>query len=427
VFAVHGYAATNAYLQKTVADALTNLAPDLVLVLIGANDIGQGRNPWLTATNDMPNLLDLIFSNAPNANVLLAKITTLQNATANYGSYAVNVPIYNAALQGVVNQRRAAGQNVFLADMFSVVDYFTMFNSDHLHPNQAGLQTIAGEWLTRIQSITVRSNPVVSVLIKGGEVWNYSDIGVDMGTNWVRADFDDSGWSSGPARLGYGDKEALTTVSYGPVSTNKYLTAYFRRGFVVPANLTITNLVLRLSQEHGSVVWLNGHEIWRTNLPAGPIVYTNLALVKYPGTDAPYIFTPVSVDASQLAPGTNIIAVELHQLTASYPVIGFDMELIGTGNQTALPAPSLTITPLQYVFAGYVTNKHGMVVAVSNLVSTQLSWPADSGGGFGLFSSTNLGATNWLPNNAPLQTNAGQLVVTQAVDVSTKFFRLQKN
>ncbi len=151
VFAVHGYAATNAYLQKTVADALTNATPDLVLILIGANDIGHGRNPWLTATNDMPNLLDLIFSNAPNANVLLAKITTLQNATANYGNYAVNVPIYNAALQGVVNQRRAAGQNVFLADMFSVVDYATMFNGDHLHPNQLGLQAIAREWLTRIR------------------------------------------------------------------------------------------------------------------------------------------------------------------------------------------------------------------------------------------------------------------------------------
>ena len=429
VFAAHGYATTNTYLQRTVADALTNATPDLVLILIGANDIGRGRDPWLTATNDMPHLLDLIFSNAPNANILLAKITTLQNAIINglnYGAYALNVPIYNAALQGVVNQRRAAGQNVFLADMFSVVNYSTMFNGDHLHPNAAGLQVVASEWLTRIKSLTIRSNPVVSVLIKGGDTWNYSDTGVDMGTNWMRADFDDSSWSSGPARLGYGDKESLTTVSYGLVSTNKYPTTYFRHRFVVPPNLTITNLVLRLSQEHGSVVWLNGHEIWRTNLPAGPIVYTNLALVKYPGTDAPYIFTPVSVDASQLAPGTNIIAVELHQLTASYPVIGFDLEVIGTGNQTALPVPSLTIAPLEYVFAGYITNKHGKVVAVSNLVSAQLSWPAVSGGGFGLFSCTNLATAAWTISSATAQTNGAQLIVTQALDAGTKFFRLQK-
>src|SRR6266568_9083264 len=55
VFAVHGYSTTNAYLLKIVADALaiTNNKPDLVLLLIGANDIGRGRNPYMVATNDM--------------------------------------------------------------------------------------------------------------------------------------------------------------------------------------------------------------------------------------------------------------------------------------------------------------------------------------------------------------------------------------
>lgn len=110
-YAVHGYAGTDVYLQKIVADALTNVTPDLVLVLVGANDIGRGRNPYQVATNDMPNLLDIIFSNAPNANVILAKITSLQSANVgspNYGVYYTNVSIYNAALQAMVNQRRGA-------------------------------------------------------------------------------------------------------------------------------------------------------------------------------------------------------------------------------------------------------------------------------------------------------------------------------
>ena len=158
VFGAHQYSLTDNYLQKIVPDALTNITPDLVLVLIGANDIGRGRDPWLTATNDIPNLLDRIFSNAPNAHVILAKISTMRGASniggLNYGAYANNVPVYNAALQRVVNQRRSAGQKVFLADMFSVVDSATMINADHLHPNAAGLQAIAREWLTRIQSIT---------------------------------------------------------------------------------------------------------------------------------------------------------------------------------------------------------------------------------------------------------------------------------
>ena len=132
-YAVHGYAGTNVYLQKIVADALTNATPDLVLVMIGVNDIGRGRDPYQVATNDMPNLLDLVFSNAPNANVILAKVTSLYGASLpalTTPPTATNISTYNAALQAMVNQRRALGQKVSLADMFSVVDIDTMFTSD---------------------------------------------------------------------------------------------------------------------------------------------------------------------------------------------------------------------------------------------------------------------------------------------------------
>ena len=88
-YSVYGYAGPNVYLQKIVADAFTNgTIPDLVLVFIGVNDIGRGRNPYQVATNDMPKLLDLIFSNAPNSSVILAKNTTLSLNTPglNYAS-----------------------------------------------------------------------------------------------------------------------------------------------------------------------------------------------------------------------------------------------------------------------------------------------------------------------------------------------------
>lgn len=405
--AVHGYVGNEVYLQKILADALTNLTPDLVLVLMGANDIGRGRNPWLVATNDLPALLDLIFSNAPNAHVLLDKTMTLQNAitgSLNYGAFATNVPIYNAVLQTIVNQRRALGQNVFLADMFSAVDYATMFNSDHLHPNAAGLQAIAKEWLTRIQSITVRPDMTTAVLVKGGSTWKYSDAGVDLGTNWISASYDDSGWSSGPAKLGYGDLSVATPVSYGAVSTNKQPTTYFRHKFIAPNNVAFTNLVLRFAQAHGSVVWLNGQELWRTNLPAGPIAYTNFA-TKVVGLYAPYSFNPVTVDAAKLLPGTNTLAIEVHQFSPFTAAMGFDLELIGTGQNT-LPRPTLTIA-----------------LSGTNLL---LSWPADVGNGFQLFQTTYLSAATWISNTISAQNSGGQMVVTQALDSSSRFFRLQK-
>ena len=406
-YSVHGYVGTDVYVQLTTSDAFTNATPDLVLVLMGANDIGRARDPWPTATNDMSKLLDIIFSNAPNAHVMLAKMTSLQNATVgslNYGAYASKVSIYNAALQRIVNQRHAAGQQVYLADMFSIVDYYTMFNSDHLHPNPLGLQTIAGEWLTRIQSITRQSNLVVSVLVRGGADWKYFDQGQDLGTNWMQPDYDDSGWSNGPARFGFGDLAAATVVSYGTVSTNKNPTIYFRHTFVASPDIAFTNLVLRLAQRGGTLVWLNGQELWRTNLPAGPIVYTNFATPYSANIDSAYQFNPVNVDAAQLLPGTNVLAAELHLLSRSIGSAGIDLELLGTGYPETLPALSCQLNGTNLIF----------------------TWPAASGSGFALYSSTNIPSTSWAAVNPPAQTNDGLLVVTQALDPGNRFFRLQK-
>jgi lysophospholipase L1-like esterase len=401
---VHGYPGNEVYLQKIAVDALTNVTPDLILLLIGVNDIGCGRPPLRVATNDMPILLNHIFSNAPNVNVIVAKVTSLQNsyiAGRNYATNATNIYTYNDALQLTVNQRRAQGQNVFIADMFSVVDYNTMYDSDHVHPNAAGLQAVAQEWLARIQSITVTTNLYTRSLITGGEVWNYSDTGQDLGTAWTQPGYDDSAWSSGTARLGYGTPAVETTVSYGASSNDCNPTTYFRLWFPAPQGVQLTNLNLRVSQADGAVVWLNGSEIYRTNMPAGPIAFTNLALGLLTN-DEPYIFEPTNITGRGLSPGSNLIAAEVHISQPACPLSGFDMELIGAGYY--LP-PALSIA------------QSGGALSVS--------WPASNSAGYNLYWTTNLAATAWTPST-PSFTNAGQIVVTQSVNSTVKFFRLRQ-
>ena len=405
-FAAHSYADTDNYLQRIVPDALsiTNNRPDLMLILIGANDIGHGRNPRVVATNDMPALLNMIFSNTPNANIILTKATTLQNAGLGYNLYATNVPIYNAALQKMVNQRRALGQNVFLADMFSVVDYDTMFLNDHLHPNPVGLKAIANEWATRIETISIRTNHFTSLLINGGANWKYFDGGQSPGANWMQPDFDDSGWSIGIARLGYGDPTTATTVNFGTDSNNKYVTTYFRRSFVLPWNAVLTNLNFRLARADGAVVWLNGQEVFRTNMPDGPIDYTNQALTTMPAYKT-QIFYPKDLAVTGWSPETNLVAVEVHLSAVTNATLGFDLELIGSGN--LLPMPSLSITQ-----------------SADNI---QLSWPVTNGGSFTLYESTNLAAEgSWSKTTAVAQTNGDQIVITQPPGTNATFFRLQR-
>ena len=133
--------------------------------------------------------------------------------------------------------------------------------------------------------------------------WKYSDTGQDLGTNWSQPNYDDSGWASGPARLGYGDPAVVTTVSYGPDPTNRYITTYYRHSFVAPGNVVFTNLNFRLSRVDGAVVWLNGQEAFRTNMPAGPITYTNLASQPTVVLGAAYTFYPTNIAVSNLPAG----------------------------------------------------------------------------------------------------------------------------
>jgi len=403
-YPVHGYDGTNVYLQKIVADALNANTPDLILILIGANDMGRGRDPYRVATNDMPNLLALIFSKVPAAVVILAKATTLQDGSIlGYGAYSTNVPIYNAALQKMVNQRQAAGQNVFLADMFSAVDYSTMFNGDHVHPNTSGLIAIAREWFARIQSITQRTNQVTTRPIGGGSDWKYCDTGQDLGTNWSLIDYDDHNWSNSIARLGYGDPAVATSISFGPDPGNKYITSYFRRAFIVPRNLAVTNLNLRIARADGASVRLNGQEILRTNLPSGPMSFTNLALRAMTGFTS-QIFYPANVVSPYLQAGTNLLGVEIHQSSVTNSTLGFDLELIVAG--TNIPPPALSIAQTG-----------------TNL---QLSWPVSSGSGYTLYSSTNVNTSEWLVMTNSLQTNGGQITAPLSADRASSFFRLQR-
>jgi len=401
--AVHGYPGNQVYLQKIIADALTNVTPDVVLIVMGANDIGRGRNPFYVATNDMPQLLDLILSNAPAANIIVTKTTSLRDAALGYATNATNVAVYNAALQAMVRNRASANQLVSLADMFSTVDYATMFNSDHLHPNLPGLNAMAKEFLTRLQLITIRSNPVVAALVPAGSIWKYSDTGQDLGTNWVKPDFDDTSWSSGNARLGYGDAEAFTTISYGPDPKQKYPTTYFRHAFEVPEGIAFTNLNFRTAFQDGIVVWLNGQEAFRRNLPNGPISYTNQALKRIVG-DTSYIFYPTNLVVPFLPAGTNLLTIELHLNSPVMPSMGFDMELLATGYPISTPALSINLSTNQI----------------------QLRWLAGNSVSYALFSTTNLSNSNWTVETAPVQTNGVQCVVTIAPDQAPRFFRLQK-
>ncbi|MEZ5001485.1 MAG: metallophosphoesterase [Chitinophagales bacterium] len=163
-----------------------------------------------------------------------------------------------------------------------------------------------------------------------GSVWKYLDNGSNQGTAWRASGFNDASWSSGSAELGYGDGDEATTVSYGGNSSNKYVTTYFRKSFSATGFSSSDYFELSLIRDDGAVVYLNGTEIFRDNMPEGTVTYTTLAASNISGSEET---TPTTLllPATDFISGTNVIAVEMHQDNVTSSDISMDMQLINVG------------------------------------------------------------------------------------------------
>jgi Bacterial Ig domain len=177
--------------------------------------------------------------------------------------------------------------------------------------------------------------------ILSGDEWKYLDNGTDQGTAWREVIFDDSSWAPGASQLGYGDGDEATVLSFGPNPSQKYVTYYFRRAFIVGNPGGFTFLTIRLKRDDGAVVYLNGIEVFRSNIGPNP-TYTTLASGN--ASDDGNLWLTNSANASLLLTGTNAVAVEIHNGTFSSSDISFDLELIGNTGAIVNNPPTVAIT-----------------------------------------------------------------------------------
>jgi hypothetical protein len=195
--------------------------------------------------------------------------------------------------------------------------------------------------------------------VANGSTWRYLDNNTDLGAVWRDPAYADSTWKQGPARLGFGGDGEVTTINGGP-SGARYITTYFRRTFDVSSVAGLRDLTVNVVRDDGAVVYLNGQEIFRDNLPEGAaILASTWANTAIGGADEK---TPVSkpVSPTLLHAGLNTLAVEVHQANANSSDLGFDLELVGSvSSQNIAPVvnagPDLSLTlPASANLAGSV-------------------------------------------------------------------------
>ncbi|MBG6238042.1 hypothetical protein IWX78_000997 [Mycetocola sp. CAN_C7] len=172
------------------------------------------------------------------------------------------------------------------------------------------------------------------VLVPGGATWAWLYSNTAWPANWTSVAFDASTWSSGRAPLGFGFSGVQSNIDVPPPTSNRPRSALFRHGFTVtdPAELSAVSVTTRA--DDGVVVYLNGVEIGRSNMPTGPITANSYPL-SAPRTTAA-VANPVtfSIPPSLLTSGSNVLSASVHLNYRGTADVSFDLVL----NATRTPA-----------------------------------------------------------------------------------------
>ncbi len=286
----------------------------------GDSKRAPGDSPLTKA--DWLNVLDNIVNNfiPPRNNILLQQLREAVLFDASGENFrGAAAPLFSSVETPQFSQRGgqvATGFDLFLTAPTGDV-YYTLDGSDP--------RLIGGA--INPNAILFNTGIDTGTLIARGAEWKFLDTGSNQGSAWRASAFDDSSWSNGNAELGYGDGDEATTVSFGSDAANKHITTYFRKSFNVTDPAGVSQLTLRMRRDDGAVVYLNGTEVARSNMPEGDIAFSTLALS---GADESTFFE-FTLDHSLLVAGSNVLSVEVHQVVADSSDLSFDAELISTG------------------------------------------------------------------------------------------------
>lgn len=166
-------------------------------------------------------------------------------------------------------------------------------------------------------------------LVAEGSSWAYRHAATAPPSGWRSRSFDDAGWPTGRAALGFGSwgpRTVITAPSDGP----RPLGVQLRREFTVDDPADVARLSLTTRADDGVVLYLNGVEVGRRNLPAGAVTATTYATAA-PST-ASAVASPftVAVPVDALRAGRNVLTAQVQLNYRATPDISFDARLRAT-------------------------------------------------------------------------------------------------
>ncbi len=146
-----------------------------------------------------------------------------------------------------------------------------------------------------------------------GDPWLFNDTSGGLATGWSSTSYvaGTGGWLSGNGVLAFEDAVLPATVGtvLASPATHPTGTYYFQKQFNFTGIPAATQLTLHALLDDGAVIYLNGQEVARQQMPGIAITATTAASAET-GNAA---FVDIPIPATYLVNGSNTMSVEVHQ------------------------------------------------------------------------------------------------------------------
>jgi len=139
-------------------NAVKQAQPDIILLIIGTNDMTANRSMDACA-NDLRALLDYMLADMPSNGIIF--MGSIPEFTA-YGGNAQRVANYNGTVKKVAEEYASKGKNVRFADVHGSLNGTADLGSDQLHPNGNGYKKMGNFWADVLDQYLKESAPTTT-------------------------------------------------------------------------------------------------------------------------------------------------------------------------------------------------------------------------------------------------------------------------
>jgi hypothetical protein len=181
-------------------------------------------------------------------------------------------------------------------------------------------------------------------------------------TAWRNLNFLDTAFVDAPAPFWYGDVLNGGTQLTDMMGASGYTTIFLRRTFVMNSLADISGLRLGYRCDDGFILWINGVEVKRYNVPAGALAYTATAVAAVAVDPAPFFEEDIA-NSSMLLLGTNIVALQAFNASTTSSDLIMDISL-----STIAPDPTPPVIATQIPAPGQISTLTSVTVTFSEPV-----------------------------------------------------------